>query len=1265
MIFYTNILQFFHFSLVYDGLNENLCHQKKVLALVLAFACVFTMFAGAASFTDESDIQAKDAVSMLTTLGVIEGYEDDSFQPEGTVTRAEMAKMIFVVRNNTADDKAYANVSTSLTDISGHWAEGYIKFCESQGIIAGKGNGIFDPDATVTGTEAAKMLLVLTGYEADKAGLEGTAWATNTLKHAGAAGILSGVSSALESGLPRQWAAQMIYNTLSASRVIWSNDSQSFDNVLNGGVKETVGRAYMGLYASVGTLVGIDLDEIVLSMNATDEQKSDPINTVWDGSTLVGTYEDTFTKVTTDYSDLLGQKVKVMFKDGKGYQVLGVFATQDNTVYTVAANQTSKSDDKVAFDGNSYRLDGNGSIDTYVDGQYIGVTTLNNLDHNALNPNMYTFVDSDGNGRLDTLVVKTYNVAKVTYADSSKIIAAGQTYKYADENIADDIAKDDWIVITNNLFEDKFDIVKSDVQTATLAALRDTTVNDSKTIYFDDKAEDTADYNAYQIDDVWYNGGEDVVQSVRSENDLNAVKAGESVDYVAVNGIMFYVKKSNGEFNGKVDNVALVMSLANNGVEDLARIQLFNGDTKTVEVGDRAGSTDFGTLKAGVMYEYTVSGDKYYFETLKEGLTAGNEKYEEYYGDLTYRGAAIEADRNPGKKWYDDATQEAAASKDEFDGLTIDDNAEVILFTMNAGKAETATMTGKQYKNLDLTNIDGAGGESLADHASDTKPNGANIVAYAFSGDMGGLDRIGALAIQVTDGTTMSAVNFDTWSHYGFILENAKFVGNSNKLIQYKLLTENGVVTVQEEYNNLDNRQKGMLIGFKEITNGNEIYLRAATDDTVYTIDDVELINWASSNNNLFFDAVTRVSSDSKTVIFAGAGEKDISDATILYVNSDAGEGVEAGSVKTAIKDLNDDYLANAIFLEINNSVEAVIIEQTDWLRSDYYATNLLGNNIGAANSGLIYGNNAFTSETKTVGTKSFADATQGKAYSETQYFATNNIANGTNTYVNVTTPVAGLTVTSAAVANNQIAVTVSGTPTATGTLTFKVKADGVESSAVNVTVNAAESNVVLKTSYDTTDNATYGAVKTYNGTVGYQNAWMLTPSVKVVDSEGTDKSADFTLSISNLALVTDNDAAAKTFTVATKATTAAGSYKIVVTLGDKTAEQTITVGKKTVANTAMTISPVSAGATTSITVTGFSAIGIAKAEIDAADFTLTARVGGVDNTPITVTSASLSSDTLTLNFDSTTIEAGTLSLTVADTANFDFSDTATTVTVS
>ena len=101
---------------------------------MLAFACAFTMFAGAA-FTDDADIKAADAVDMLTALGVIDGYDDGSFKPDATVTRAEAAKMIFTIRNDGNDDaSAYETVTTSFKDINGHWAEGYVKYLQNSGI---------------------------------------------------------------------------------------------------------------------------------------------------------------------------------------------------------------------------------------------------------------------------------------------------------------------------------------------------------------------------------------------------------------------------------------------------------------------------------------------------------------------------------------------------------------------------------------------------------------------------------------------------------------------------------------------------------------------------------------------------------------------------------------------------------------------------------------------------------------------------------------------------------------------------------------------------------------------------------------------------------------------------------------------------------------------------------------------------------------------------------------------------------------------------
>ena len=1115
---------------------------KKVLALVLAFACAFTMFAGAA-FTDEADIQAKDAVNMLTALGVIEGYEDGSFNPDGVVTRAEMAKMIFVVRNNTIDDSAYENNSSKMTDISTHWAKGYIKFCESQGIIAGYGDNTFRPDATVTGVEAAKMLLVLAGYDADKAGLTGTAWATNTLRYAGSAGILDDVNSGLEQGLPRQYAAQMIYNTLDTNRVKWSEDSKSFDDVLNGGIKETVGKAYMKLYSSVGTLISVDTD--TLTLTGIDAAESDPISSSTNNGTVSYRYGEEFTKVGTDYSSLLGQKVKVMFKDGKTNSVMGVYTLSDNEVYTVVANGTEKDGDKVKFGGKSYSVElTNGGIKTYIDGALSDPTTLAQLDANALNPNMYTFVDADGNNKLDTLIVKTYNVAKVTYAASDKIIAGGKTYKFADENIDENIAKDDWVVITENLYNDNKDIVKADMATDKLSGLRDNNTNES--IYFDGvKIQTGQSYDEYKIGDDWYKGGEDLVQGSLSENDLNSVKAGENVEYVAVNGVMFYVKKASGTGTGRVADVAMVLATDNTGVEDRAKIAFFDGTTDTVDV-DTVYTDNNGTegklsdLQDGVVYEYSVSGGKYDFEPLKSGIQ--DEKYEEYYGDLTYRtesnGTALTTSD------FGDGTLDNDDDLATFNGMKIDDDAQVLLYSSNDSKK----ITGKQFKAMSYSKV-----------VTDSTPT-----VYAFSGDMNGLDRIGALAVEVDDFTGL----VKTWSNYGYIVTKPTRI--DSKTITYTVWTTNGNVEVQEEKSNINDRAKGTVIGFDTL---NE-------KDGVNVIDDVEALGASTSNtsaDDITFTAIT--DANSKTVQFAetpvgGSGtELDVA-GTILYIDSNADNdldiGVEDGEIKEAQK-IDGDYLANALVIGNAGDIELLIVDQGEYLKNDVYKA------VVETNSGkVIYGGDA---SAQSISDVTFADAAVGTAYDVQKTLTAKNIADNKSAYVEITAgDNLGLNVKVSDVDDEEITVTVSGTPTKTGTLKFKVSADDATSKVMQVEVKDAASNVFVATSYDTTGNATFGIPKTYTGTVGYRNALLLTPDVQVFDSKNENVTGDFTLSTSNLVMITDDAAATKTFTVATKADTKVGDYKIVVTLGDKTTEQVIKVVDAVIAAPTVSLTKIANG---------------------------------------------------------------------------------------
>ena len=58
---------------------------------------VMVMSTGAVTITDADDIspQYAEAAEVLTGMGIINGYEDDSFQPQNSIKRSEVAAMIY------------------------------------------------------------------------------------------------------------------------------------------------------------------------------------------------------------------------------------------------------------------------------------------------------------------------------------------------------------------------------------------------------------------------------------------------------------------------------------------------------------------------------------------------------------------------------------------------------------------------------------------------------------------------------------------------------------------------------------------------------------------------------------------------------------------------------------------------------------------------------------------------------------------------------------------------------------------------------------------------------------------------------------------------------------------------------------------------------------------------------------------------------------------------------------------------------------------
>ena len=448
------------------------------------------MFAGAA-FTDSADIKATEAVDTLSALGVIDGYTDGSFKPNGTVTRAEMAKMIFVVWNGgKSDASAYQSMNSAFADTKNHWAAGYVNFCASNGIIAGKSATKFDPDSTVTGQEAAKMLLVVAGYDAAKAGLTGANWAQNTMSYAGLAGLFNDVDSPVEQALPRQYAAQMLYNALDVNRVKWSTDSNSFDDITSWSgstfVKETVGEKYMNL-ARTGKNVNAPL--YLIGTEKEDGRDTYSLNTSG----------DTYIRVKGDYSDLVGQRIVVMHEKGKTDKVYGVSAYVDSKVLASGyVGQVEKDgNDKIKLDGTSYKVYNN-NVDTvavdFFDNDNTGVKMRNLFamaknDGTALQNDVarsIKLIDNNGDGKVDTVVSSPVKFGKVTYVGSSSITVDNGvgSIKFDDATVYDGVKKDDYVYFTDDAYNssDKDVVTKADVTSAEVNATRTALVHGTSTI---------------------------------------------------------------------------------------------------------------------------------------------------------------------------------------------------------------------------------------------------------------------------------------------------------------------------------------------------------------------------------------------------------------------------------------------------------------------------------------------------------------------------------------------------------------------------------------------------------------------------------------------------------------------------------------------------------------------------------------------------------------------------------------------------------------
>ena len=417
---------------------------KRTLSLVMAMALIVGMMVVSASavssdFNDSAEITNTEAVDVMTAIGVFEGTDKGAFNPTGILTREQAAKIVAVMLLGEEDASKLTTNSTTFKDVAANrWSAGYIGYCVQQGILAGTGNGNFDPEGELTGLAFAKMMLVALGYDAKVANYVGNDWAINVAADAVNAGIApKGI--VLADAMTREQAAQMAFQTLTADMVYYTNKGTTVNTP--DGTQVVVGASAPVKVANSKTddyrTVSADRDEVQqfcekyfsdLSVNNNGSDDFGRPSEQWkNGSKEIGTYAST---ADASYSEKVSSKT--LYSDLGLDKTTTVDVTEDGKANGTFTIEKGNSDDE---------LGGNGVL-------------------------VEAFVDSDDNVTL--VVINTYvgEVSKVVDADSVKkdeepyIEIAGLTGNGGKFETNASFDEDDVVLYT---------VADGDIQTVTMA----------------------------------------------------------------------------------------------------------------------------------------------------------------------------------------------------------------------------------------------------------------------------------------------------------------------------------------------------------------------------------------------------------------------------------------------------------------------------------------------------------------------------------------------------------------------------------------------------------------------------------------------------------------------------------------------------------------------------------------------------------------------------------------------------------------------------
>ena len=195
---------------------------KRALSLALATVMTLGLMVvgtGAVGYDDVADTDNVEAIEVLQEVGIMTGVTDDEFDPDGLVTRNQMAVIMSQLLNLNYD---YYRGTNPFTDVPS-WAAPYVAACAAEGVVAGIGDGLYGGENQVTAAQAALMILKALGYFQYEADFDGD-WQVATIRQASYIRLFDGIDASAEEALTRNQIAQLVLNGLKSSMVTFTGE---------------------------------------------------------------------------------------------------------------------------------------------------------------------------------------------------------------------------------------------------------------------------------------------------------------------------------------------------------------------------------------------------------------------------------------------------------------------------------------------------------------------------------------------------------------------------------------------------------------------------------------------------------------------------------------------------------------------------------------------------------------------------------------------------------------------------------------------------------------------------------------------------------------------------------------------------------------------------------------------------------------------------------------------------------------------------------